>query len=82
MPETHAYGTADPENRQTPTANGFHGEGKAPLAPASPENTYTTAVAGGGTVEVEEESGVAAAEAAGNINTAVQGNAGETAGSG
>jgi len=81
MADTHVYGSADDDNRQTPTPNGFHGEGKAPPT-GSPENTRTAMVAGGATVTVEEESGIAAAEAAGNINTAAQGDANETAGSG
>jgi hypothetical protein len=80
MPDTHAYGGADDDNRQTPTASGFHGEGKAPLAEVPPENKRTATVAGGSTVVVEEASGIAVAEAAGNTRT--QGDAQETAGSG
>ena len=79
MADTHVYGEADPDNRQTPAANGFHGEAKAPLAGAPPEQTRTV-VADGRPIVVEEESGIAAAEAAGN--TGAQGDANETAGSG
>lgn len=82
MAEPHPYGAADPDNRQTPTANGFHGEGKAPLPGDSPAPPHQVMVAGGNTVTVQEESGIAAAEAMGNVNTAAQGDAEETAGAG
>ena len=82
MADTHLYGEADDANRQTPAVGGFHGERKAPLEGPSPVPPRTTMVAGGNTVVVQEESGVAAAEATGNTNTAAQGGAEETAGSG
>ena len=82
MADPHPYGTADPDNRQTPADNGMRGEGVAPLPGDSPAPPHKVMVAGGSTVTIQEESGVAAAEATGNINTAAQGDAEETAGSG
>ena len=67
--DTHLYGGRDEENRQTPTEGGFHGEAKAPPGETNPDQTRTTLVAGGTSVTVEETSGVAAAEAAGNTGT-------------
>lgn len=81
MADTHVYGTADPDDRQTPTANGFHGEAKAPLA-QPPADRPRTVVAEGQRITVEQQSGVAAAEAAGNIHADDQGDEEETAGSG
>ncbi len=63
--DIHPYGGADEENRQTPTDQGFHGEGKAPLADVPPGQSHTTLLGDGNPVTVQETSGIAAAEASG-----------------
>jgi hypothetical protein len=82
MADPHVYGAADSDNRQTPADNGMRGEQTAPLPGDSPAPPHTVMVAGGNTVTIQEESGIAAAEAVGNTNTAAQGDAEETAGAG
>jgi hypothetical protein len=64
--DTHLYGGPDEENRQTPTEGGFHGEAKAPPGDVPPDQTRRTMLGDGQSVTIEETSGVAAAEAAGN----------------
>lgn len=64
--DTHLYGGSDEENRQTPTTDGFHGEGKAPLTDeVKPENVHTLLTSDGNRIEVEDMNGVAATEDAG-----------------
>jgi hypothetical protein len=57
----HTYGAADDNNRQPPGPEGFRGENAETDAKA----THGVIGAGGQVVEVEETSGIAAAEAAG-----------------
>lgn len=58
----HVYGSADPENRQPPAEEGFRGE-RAPRQPA--DHDQIRPVEGAPGVRVQEESGVAFAEAEG-----------------
>lgn len=60
----HLYGTPDPKNQPSPPAAGLHGEQKAGAA-SHPELRHEEKLADGSTVIVEEQSGVAFAEATG-----------------
>lgn len=60
----HLYGTPDPKSQPSPPAAGLHGEQKAG-ATSHPELRHEEKLADGSTVIIEEQSGVAFAEATG-----------------
>lgn len=60
----HLYGTPDPKDQPPPPESGLHGERKASAA-SHPELRHEEKLADGSTVIVEEQSGVAFAEATG-----------------
>jgi hypothetical protein len=59
------YGTADPENNQTPPAGGMRGEGDATPAGTDESLTHEMVSSDGRTLTLEEQSGVSFVEASG-----------------
>jgi hypothetical protein len=72
----HIYGGPDPQNRQPPPPNGTRGEQGAPLADPPADQTRRATVAGRA-IDIQETSGVAAAETTGKIGAEGQQEKGE-----